>query len=264
MRRAIVPKHEGWVISSLDYSKIEPRLLAYFASKKGDDQLADYLRRGIDPYRAVVGPVYGKKPDELTEREYKDGKILFLSLIYGAGKRSVMAGFDVDAAEAKRMIDQFHSAWPMVRRLQNDVVAVCNRRGYIKTPWGRPLRMEQFGEHKMLNKLIQGSAAHMLKRSLIRVDAWLAEGYLAPVSPGNKFVGRKYLESQMVLNVHDEIDFDGPADEVAYLHEHIPALMVEEKVSPVVPILVDHEVSPANWAEKLDYSEWKESVGITA
>lgn len=246
VRRAIVPKQDGWVISSFDYSKIEPRLLAYFASKKGDDTLAQYLREGVDPYRAVVGPVYGKKPDELTEREYKDGKILFLSLIYGAGKRSVMAGFQVNATEAKRMIDQFHAAWPIVRRLQDDVVRVANRRGHIKTPWGRPLRLEQYGEHKMLNKLVQGSAAHMLKRSLIRMEDWFAE-----VQP----------ETQYILNVHDEIVFDGPASEVELLHENIPALMREELIVPVVPILVDHEVSPVNWAEKLDYIEWKEQVG---
>jgi DNA polymerase-1 len=245
VRRAIVPKGDG-VISSFDYSKIEPRLLAYFASKKGDDTLADYLRRGVDPYRAVIGPVYGKRHDELTEREYKDGKILFLSLVYGAGVRSVTAAFGVSKPEAKERINQFHSAWPIVRRLQDDVVRVCNRRGYIRTPWGRPLRLEQFGEHKMLNKLVQGSAAHMLKRSLIRVDRWLETQDLA---------------SHMILNVHDEIDFDGPADEVAHLHEHVPALMVEELIAPVVPILVDHEVSPTNWAEKLDYDEWKESVG---
>jgi DNA polymerase I len=243
VRRAIVPKHEGWVISSYDYSKIEPRLLAYFASKKGDDTLADYLRRGIDPYRAVIGPVYSKRPDELTEREYKDGKILFLSLVYGAGARSVIAAFGVSRDEAKSRIKQFHTAWPIVRRLQDDVVSVCNRRGYIRTPWGRPLRLEQYGEHKMLNKLIQGSAAHMLKRSLIRIDDWLES--------------QDDLQSQMVLNVHDEIDFDGPADEVAHLHEHIPALMGEELIEAVVPILVDHEVSELNWAEKVDFQDWK-------
>jgi DNA polymerase I len=248
VRRGIVPKHPGWVINSFDYSKIEPRLLAYFASKKGDDQLADYLRSGIDPYRAVVGPMYGKKPDELTEREYKDGKILFLSLVYGAGVRSVRAAFGVDAKEAKSRINDFHKAWPIVRCLQDDVVAVCNRRGYIRTPWGRPLRLEPYGEHKMLNKLVQGSAAHMLKRSLIRVNDWLES---------------EDLVSHMILNVHDEIDFDGPADEVAHLNEHVPALMVEELIQPVVPILVDHEISVANWAEKLDFAEWKETVGTT-
>jgi DNA polymerase-1 len=246
VRRAIIPKDDEWVISTFDYSKIEPRLLAFFASKKGDDKLADYLRRGVDPYRAVVGPVYGKTPDELTDREYKDGKILFLSLIYGGGIRTIQAQFGVEKPKAKAMIGQFHDAWPIVRRLQDDVVRVANKRGHIKTPWGRPLHLEEFGEHKLLNKLVQGSAAHMLKRSLIRTHAWLE--------------AHPEVRSHMILNVHDEIDFDGPADEVELLHNTIPALMREELVTPVVPVLVDHEISPLNWAEKFDYEEWKETL----
>jgi DNA polymerase I len=245
VRRGIVPKHGDWVISTFDYSKIEPRLLAYFASKKGDDTLADYLRKGIDPYRAVVGPVYGKAHDELTDREYKDGKILFLSLIYGGGVRTIREQFGIDQRAAKSMIGQFHTAWPIVRFLQDDVVRVAKRRGHISTPWGRPLHLEEFGEHKLLNKLVQGSAAHMLKRSIIRVDEWLETAG---------------LQSHLTLNVHDELDFDGPAAEVPILNEHVPALMVEELITPVVPILVDHEVSPRNWAEKFDYNEWRQDA----
>lgn len=238
-----MPKHEGWIISDFDFSKIEPRLLAYFASKKGDDTLAGYLRNGRDPYKAIVSEMYGKSEDELTDREYKDGKILFLSLVYGAGVRSIRAAFGLDQKAAKARINQFHRAWPIVRELQDDVVSIAGRRGYIRTPWGRRLHMEDFGEHKLLNKLIQGSAAHALKRALIRTDEWLQ-------SSG--------LESHMILTIHDSIDFDGPADEVSILHENVPMLMTDEPlISVVVPILVEHEVSVANWAEKIPYSEWK-------
>jgi DNA polymerase-1 len=245
-----VPKHEGWVLSDFDFSKIEPRLLAYFASKKGDDTLASYLRAGRDPYRAVVSEMYQKREDELTDREYKDGKILFLSLIYGAGVRSVREQFGFDQREAKSRIKQFHAAWPIVRELQDDVVRIANKRGYIRTPWGRRLHMEEYGEHKLLNKLIQGSAAHMLKRGLIRTRDWLAEAE---------------LQSQMILTIHDSIDFDGPADEVPTLHEYVPALMAAEPlITEVVPVLVEHEVSAANWSEKLPYDEWPYPAAITA
>jgi DNA polymerase-1 len=244
VRRAIIPKDDGGAISSFDYSKIEPRLLAYFASKKGDDTLAGYLRSGRDPYKAVVSEMYGKAEHELTEREYKDGKILFLSLIYGGGVKTVMEQFGIPRAEAKARINRFHDAWPIVRYLQDDVVRLANKRGFIKSPWGRPFHLEEFGEHKLLNKLVQGSAAHMLKRSLIRIDRWFKSQDLA---------------SHMILNVHDEVDTDGPEDEVEYLHEHIPRLMVEDNIAAIVPILVDHEVSPHNWGDKLDYYDWKET-----
>lgn len=246
VRRAFVPKREGWVLSDFDLSKIEPRLLAFFASAKGDDTLAGYLRQGRDPYKAVVSQVYGKREEDLTDREYKEGKILFLSLMYGGGVRTIQEQFGIDRAEAKAMIRQFHNAWPIVRVLQDDVLRVAHKRGYIKTPWGRHLHLEEFGEHKLLNKLVQGSAAHLLKRSLIRVDRWLRE--------------HPELESHMILTIHDSINFDGPATEVEVLHEAIPPLMSEPNVAEVVPILVDHEVSPANWADKLDYHEWRDAV----
>lgn len=243
VRRAVVPKHEGWVISDFDFSKIEPRLLAYFASKKGDDTLAGYLRDGRDPYKAIVSDMYGKSEDELTDKEYKEGKILFLSLVYGAGVRSIRAAFGLDQKAAKARINMFHRAWPIVRELQDDVVSIANRRGYIRTPWGRRLHMESFGEHKLLNKLVQGSAAHALKRALIRTDDWLQESG---------------LESHMVLTIHDSIDFDGPACEVDVLHANVPRLMTDEPlISVVVPILVEHEVSVANWADKIPYDEWR-------
>jgi DNA polymerase-1 len=212
--------------------------------------LAGYLRGGRDPYKVIVSAMYDKREDELTEREYKDGKILFLSLVYGAGVRSVRAFFGLSEKEARHQIKMFHDAWPIVRELQDDVVAVCNRRGYIRTPWGRRLHLEEFGEHKMLNKLIQGSAAHLLKRSLISVSRFLHE--------------HPEVRSHMVLTIHDSIMFDGPADEVEFLHENIPGLMDDPLISAVVPILVDHEVSPQFWSEKLDYSEWKETFAAVA
>lgn len=227
----------------MDFSKIEPRLLAYFASKKGDDTLAGYLRKGRDPYRAVVADVYGKREDELTDREYKDGKILFLSLIYGGGVKTIREQFGLEHKEAKRRINQFHDAWPIVRTLQDDVVSIANRRGYIKTPWGRRLHLEEYGEHKLLNKLVQGSAAHALKRALIRTSRFLAE---------------QDIESHMILTIHDSIDFDGPASEVDFLHAHVPGLMTDEPlIQAVVPLLVEHEVSPNNWAEHMPYDEWR-------
>lgn len=242
VRRAIVPKHPGWVISDFDYSKIEPRLFAYFAARSGDDTLAGYLRAGRDPYKAIVSDMYKKSEDDLTVKEYQEGKVMFLSLLYGAGVRSIRAAFGLDQKAAKARINMFHSAWPIVREMQDGVVSTARKRGYIKTPWGRHLHLEEFGEHKLLNKLIQGSAAHALKRALIRTDNWLQQAE---------------LESHMILTIHDSIDFDGPASEVGILHDHVPSLMADEPlIHPVVPILVEHEVSPVNWAEHLTYEEW--------
>lgn len=245
VRRAFIPKHPGWVISDFDFSKIEPRLLAYFASKKGDDTLAGFVRAGRDPYKAIVCRMYGKTEADLTGAEYKRGKILFLSLMYGGGVNTIQDQFGIDRASARGLVRQFHDAWPIVRELQDDIVGVARRRGYVRTPWGRHLHLPEYGEHRMLNTLIQGSAAHMLKRGLIRVHRFLHD--------------HPDIRSHMVLTIHDSIDFDGPASEVEFLHDHVPALMDDPLISAVVPILVDHEVSPRNWSEKLAYDEWKET-----
>jgi DNA polymerase-1 len=247
VRRAVVPKHPGWVLSDFDFGKIEPRLLAYFASKRGDDQLAGYIRAGRDPYKAVVSQMYAVSEAELTEAQYKRGKILFLSLMYGGGVRTIQEQFGIPQKEARALVKQFHDAWPIVRELQDDIVRVAQKRGYVRTPWGRHLHLPEFGEHRMLNTLIQGSAAHLLKRGLIRVSRFLK------ANPD--------LQSHMILTIHDSIDFDGPADEVEFLHLNVPGLMGGEPlIAEVVPILVEHEVSPRYWSEKFPYDEWKESL----
>lgn len=188
---------------------------------------------------------------EVTKEERQVWKRVFLAILYGAGPKRVRetwiaeTGEDISQSEAKRIYDTFHKNWPAVRALQDSVIQMHNSRGYIRGITGRHLHMEDFGDYKLANKLIQGSAADLMKAALLRVDAWLLEN--------------PHVESRMVATVHDSIIFDGPEDEVELLHEVIPMLMQDEIVHPVVPILVDHEVSSTSWAEKVPYDDWKET-----
>lgn len=237
--------------SFFDYQKIEPRMLAYYlavAPGIRDDQLARVIREGKDVYREIVAPMFGKTPADLEEEEYQRGKIQFLSLMYGGGINTLMEQFGITRKEAKGVLNSFREAWPSIQDLQESLLATVNKRGYIKTPWGRHLHLEQYGEHKLLNKLIQGSAADLMKASLLKIDAYLY------TERGNALPPR----SHMVSVIHDEIIFDGPEDEVEALHGVIPMLMDDERISAVVPIGVDHEVSTTNWAEKTEYEEWLE------
>lgn len=258
VKRAFIPKLGA--LSYFDFKQIEPRLLAYFLAQVGDTRLAEKLQEGLDPYTAIVAHLYGKEPDELTDSERQTGKILFLSLMYGGGGRTVMKQFDVSYPEAKRMIKQFHDAWPGVRRLQDLCAQRAQQRGYIKTPWGRHLHPEEFGEHKLLNKLIQGSAADLMKAALLEVDRGIravGANQLHVYLPDGS---HRPLESQMVSVVHDEIQFDGPVSEVPILHAFIPRYMCEvdpitAEIGQVIPILVDHDVSTTTWADKRPYEE---------
>lgn len=249
MKRAILPKRGAF--SFFDYKAIEPRLVAYYTSKLGHDDFRQQILAGVDPYTAVAKLVTGK--DEVTPEERQVWKRVFLAILYGAGPKRIRETWieetktEITLAEAKRIYKQFHASWPAVRALQDSVIGIHESRGHIRSIIGRHLHMEEFGDYKLANKLIQGSAADIMKQALLRVDAWLRE--------------HPEIESRMVSVIHDEIIFDGPEHEVEILHEAIPPLMVDATVHEVVPIEVDHEVSTSTWADKVSYEEWKETVG---
>lgn len=243
VKRAFVPR-EGNVFHLFDYKQIEPRLLAYFAAKKGDPALAQRIRDGLDPYTAILQSIYG---ESITEAQRQEGKILFLSLMYGGGVNTVQHQFNLSRDEARALIRNFHKSLPVVRRLQDGVVATAQARGYIRTPWGRPLHLEEYGEHKLLNKLIQGSAAHLMKRAMIVVDEALAE-------KGTSLLGLSV--------VHDEIILEGPHAEADWLHDTVPTLMTQvacgaTDIIGVVPIEVDHEVATTSLADKRSFEDYK-------
>lgn len=243
VKRAFVPKRGAF--SFFDYSQVEPRLTAYFAHKIGYPDFAEKIRAGVDSYTAVAQLVTGK--DEVTDEERQRWKRAYLSLLYGGGVKTIQLQFpELDRAGAKRLINTFHDNWPAVNELQERVLRQHQRRGYIVGLDGRHLHMEEYGEHKLLNKLIQGSAAGLMKQALIAVHRHIK------ADPDG--------QSRMVSVIHDELILDGPEYEIDWLHEDIPPLMVvREDVNEIVPILVDHEVSTITWADKVPYEEWAQA-----
>jgi len=247
VKRAILPKRGSF--SFFDYKSIEPRLVAYYTAKLNYPDFRDQIVAGVDPYTAVARLVTGK--DEVTPEERQVWKRVFLAILYGAGPKRIRDTWmeetkqDISLVEAKRIYTKFHKSWPAVRALQDSVISTHESRGHIKSITGRHLHMEDFGDYKLANKLIQGSAADIMKQALLRVDGWVRE---------------QEIESRMVSVVHDEIIFDGPEFEIPLLHSAVPGLMVNETVNEVVPVEVDHEVSVTSWAEKVSYEEWQDRV----
>lgn len=260
VKRAFVPKQGA--LSFFDYAQIEPRLTGYFAAKIGFPEFAEQLRAGVDPYTAVARLVTEK--EEVTDEERQTWKRAYLSLLYGGGVKTIQEQFAIPAAQAKAMIKTFHRNWPAVGELQDAVLRAHRRRGYIVGLDGRHLHMEQYGEHKLLNKLIQGSAAAVMSAAVVAVDEWLGQDDLAEAISGVRLRSSRPpkgrgtgIKSHMVSVIHDELILDGPEDELPALHAHVPPLMdVYPEVSEVVPILVDHEVSVTTWADKEPYDEW--------
>jgi DNA polymerase I-like protein with 3'-5' exonuclease and polymerase domains len=260
VKAAFVPKLDAFLF--FDYKQIEPRLLAFYLHAIGDTKLADLLNQGVDTYTAIVRGIYRK--DDLTDEERQTGKVLFLSLMYGGGIGTVMRQFSVGAPEAKRMVEDFHSAWPGVRLLQAHIEARISKRGYITTLYGRHLHPES--PHKAINALIQGCAADIMRHALIRVWNGLNNPNGVFVGTGTRWTGpddslpahvsisRPYA-SHMVSVIHDEIIIDTEKGEIPLLVERVPQWMDCEQVSKVVPIYVDVEISRSTWADKEPYRE---------
>jgi DNA polymerase I len=235
VKAAFVPKLDALLF--FDYKQIEPRLLAFYLHAIGDTKLADTLNQGVDTYTAIVRGIYRK--EDLTDEERQTGKVLFLSLMYGGGIGTVMRQFGVSAPEAKRMVEQFHSAWPGVRLLQAAIERRVEQRGYITTLYGRHLHPES--PHKAINALIQGCAADIMRHALIRV--------------GTELSSDPDVKAHMVSVIHDEIIIDAPMDEVPWLVEDVPKWMDCAQVSEIVPIYVDVEISRSTWADKEPYEK---------
>lgn len=234
IKRAFVPKLDAFLFA--DYSKIEPCLAAYFMAQCGDPTLRDKIATGEDVYTAIAQAYYGKQ--KISEEERQLGKVVFLSLLYGAGRPSIMKTLGVDWDEAGKIIRRFHRAWPGIGVVQDRLLGVYERRGYIKTIAGRRLHPES--EHKALNALIQGSAAEIMKRAAVRTHAWLRE---------------KKMTSHIVALIHDELMFDALRAELSALAAELPRLMDEPTISAVVPITIDIEVGLTSWADKVPYEE---------
>jgi DNA polymerase-1 len=275
VRRAFIPKRGAF--SSFDYEQIEPRLFAYYVSKGlGDPTIADWFREGRDFYREIASKVYGRPVDQITDEERQEGKVWYLMILYSAGPKKIAAEIGMPYSEAKEFYLQFHEGLPQIKLLSNPepssargwhdyqpglIERTLRNRKYLKTPWGRHLHPEQWGEFKMLNKLIQGSAADLMKLAIVKVAQHIrvSDEYGTMGMLGDE--RNLPLESRLVLTVHDELVLDGPENEINALHELVPAQMIDDEINAVVPLGVDHEISTTNLAEKVSYDEWKETHG---
>ena len=240
VKRAIIPKLGA--LSFFDYSAIEPRLYGYYATQVGHPELVNMVKAGIDPYTAVAQLITEK--ESVTKDERQHWKVFFLSLMYGGGMKTIMEQFDCNKKTAWGMIDQFHENLPGVKHLQDLTLSQVRKNGHIKGLDGRHLHLEQWGEHKLLNKLIQGGAAAIMKQATIRVHRQLKSG--------NELKGGA-VRAHIISIVHDDLWIDHPVNETAGLHAMIPDLMVHAGVNEVIPIEVEHQWTTTNAAEKEVY-----------
>ena len=212
IRAAFVPARAGDLMVSADYSQIELRILAHLS---GDEGLVSAFTSGADFHAATASRVFGVPVEELTPEHRRRAKAVNFGIVYGISAHGLSDSLGVERSEAQAMIDRYYAAYPGVRRFLDETIAAAHRDGFASTMFGRKRRIPElrssnynlrsFGERTAMNHPMQGSAADIMKLAMIEVDRRLApEGF----------------ESRMVLQVHDELVFEAPAEEMSRLDAH--------------------------------------------
>ena len=239
IRECFVPLNEGELFVSADYSQIELRLLAHLS---GDESLIESFCSGADFHAATAARVFGVPVEEVTPQMRSRAKAVNFGIVYGQQAFGLAQSLGIGFKEAQDMIDRYFEVHPQVRAYLDQTVADAKACGYAVTMFGRKRHIPElragnavqrgFGERTAMNHPMQGSAADIIKLAMNEVRRRLAE---------------EGFKSQLMLQVHDELDFSVPADELDRLEA-----MVSEVMSGVVelkvPLIV--EVSAGkNWAE---------------
>ena len=207
----------GWRIVAADYSQIELRIMAHLSSDAG---LIDAFAKGHDVHRATAAEVFGVTLAEVSDLQRRSAKAINFGLIYGMSAFGLAKQLSVGRGEAQAYIDRYFTRYPGVQAYMERVRAEAGTRGYVETIFGRRLYLpdirsrnpsvRQAAERTAINAPMQGSAADIIKRAMIRLDAWLQESD-AP--------------ARMVMQVHDELVLEVREDALEEVGAKVRALM---------------------------------------
>ncbi len=231
IRRAFVASHfdDPWFVAG-DYSQIELRVLAHVTKDEG---LVSAFLADQDIHRATAATVYGVQPDEVTRQMRDTAKMVNFGIAYGMGEFGLASRTGMSREEAEAFITTYYRNFPGIALWQQVTLASTREKGYAETLFGRrrylpAIRSTNFqvrsaAEREGINMPIQGTAADIIKLAMIRVDEELRE---------------RELKSRMILQVHDELIFECPADEVEAIRELATRLM-PASLEMNVPLKVD-------------------------
>lgn len=235
IRRAIVPQKSGWKIISADYSQIELRVLAHLS---GDQKLIEAFQKEEDIHTFTASKIFQVREDQVTPQMRAVGKMVNFSVIYGVSPYGLSQRTGLAYEQAQRFINEYFSLYPSVREYFAKVVAYAKTYGHVKTMFGRKREVPQLrskdasirqeGERIAVNTPIQGTAADIMKLAMIDLHSKM-----------------KQMNSKMILQVHDELVFEVPDNEVEQMLQIIRQSM-EGVVKLSVPLKVDIVVSE-NW-----------------
>ena len=230
---------EGSVFLAVDYSQIELRLLAHLS---GDEHLVRAFNEGEDFHAETAARVFGVPVSEVTPDLRSRAKAVNFGIVYGQQAYGLSQSLHISMAEARDMIDRYYEAYPGVRTFLDNVVARAKQTGYAETMYGRRRHIPElkaknpqlrgFGERTAMNHPMQGTAADIIKIAMARVSRRLEEEGFA---------------AHMILQVHDELDFECPVNEVERLTTMVRDVM-EHVVDLRVPLIAEASTG-VTWAD---------------
>jgi DNA polymerase-1 len=238
IREAFVPA-EGRLLVSADYSQVELRILAHYS---GDESLIDAFAKGEDIHRRTAAAVAGIEPEEVSADQRARAKAVNFGIVYGSSAFGLANQLGIATGDAQETIDAYFERYPGVRRFLDTTIALAKERGHIETYLGRRRYLPDLGsrnrvlrqaaERMAVNSVIQGTAADLIKRAMIQVEAALRASS---------------FQAEMILQVHDELVFEAPESELDALSE-LARKQMEGVFSLAVPLLVEVGAG-VNWRE---------------
>ena len=231
----VVPK--GQVMVAADYSQIELRIMAHLSQGEG---LLNAFAAGQDVHKATAAEVFGVTVDQVSSDQRRSAKAINFGLIYGMSAFGLAKQLGISRAQSQDYIGRYFTRYPGVQEYMDETKAKAARQGYVETLYGRRLYLpdinasngiaRQASERTAINAPMQGTAADIIKRAMIKVDEWLA-------SSG--------LNARMTMQVHDELIFEVDAAQVDALVAGVKSAM-EGAADLLVPLIVDVGVGD-NW-----------------
>ena len=230
---------EGDLLLSADYSQVELRILAHYS---GDASLIEAFQRGEDIHRRTAAEVAGIPPGEVTDEQRARAKAVNFGIIYGSSAFGLANQLGIANAEAQATIDAYFARYRGVRRFLDETVAEARERGFVRTHLGRRRHLPDIGsrnrglraaaERMAVNSVIQGTAADLIKKAMVAVDAAILA---------------EELPARMILQVHDELVFEVPEGDAQRVGRRVRELM-EGVLALRVPLVVDVG-SGRNWRD---------------
>ena len=238
IRQAVIPD-EGCLFLSADYSQIELRLMAHFSQ---DPHLVQAFLSGQDIHAATAAKIFNVSIEEVTKEQRRQAKTANFGIIYGISAFGLAQQLDCSRSEAKALIDGYFAAFPGVidyiekqkelARQQGYAVTLFGRKRYLPDILSHNATVRSFAERNAVNSPIQGTAADIIKMAMVTIHRRLKE---------------EGLKAQMIMQVHDELNFNVPLNEVGKVREIVVSEM-QHVVHLTVPLIADCGVG-TNWLE---------------